>query len=76
MRRSILGLILCGLTYFFLCIPTAFAAQNLDINVNQSYYLSAGAKITLVAVANPEVADVKIISGAELLVIAKKPGST
>ena len=58
-----------------LAAPAVQAAQPLHIGLNESRYLEMGG-LSRVAVGNPAVADVQLISGNELLVVGKKAGST
>ncbi len=68
-----IGRISLLVSIFLFCInPVASAQTNLFLDVNQSQYLNAGGSITRVAVANPEIADIKVISPEETLLIAKK----
>ena len=72
-----IGRISLLVSIFLFCInPVASAQTNLFLDVNQSQYLNAGGSITRVAVANPEIADIKVISPEEMLLIAKKAGTT
>ncbi len=70
---SLLAILLCCM-FSFADVCSAQAA--IFINVSQSQYLNAGGKITKVAIANPEIADVTLTSGSELIVVGKKSGST
>ncbi|MDR3559876.1 MAG: pilus assembly protein N-terminal domain-containing protein [Negativicutes bacterium] len=64
------------LMIFCLTMPlTAAAADKLTVAVNQSQILTV-AGVERVAVANPEIADVIVVSGSELLVVGKTPGTT
>ncbi len=58
-----------------LAAPAVHAAQALHIGLNESRYLEMSG-LSRVAVGNPAVADVQLISGNELLVVGKKAGST
>lgn len=58
-----------------LAAPAVHAAQPLHIGLNESRYLEMSG-LSRVAVGNPAVADVQLISGNELLVVGKKAGST
>ncbi len=58
-----------------LAVPAVHAAQPLQIGLNESRYMEIGG-LNRVAIGNPEVADVQLVSGNELLVIGKKAGST
>jgi len=72
-----IGRISLLVSIFLFCInPVASAQTSLFLDVNQSQYLNAGGSITRVAVANPEIADIKVISPEEMLLIAKKAGTT
>lgn len=56
--------------------PAYAYVQPIWLGVNQSYYMNTGSAITRVAVANPEIADVKILGASALNVVAFKPGTT
>ncbi len=58
-----------------LAAPAVHAAQPLSVGLNESRYMEIYG-LNRVAVGNPEVADVQLISGSELLVVGKKAGST
>ena len=66
---------LCVAGWFFLS-SQAFAAQTLDVGLNQAYSLYAGSNITKIAVANPAIADVAMVSADTVLVIGKDSGCT
>lgn len=51
------------------------AATPLNVSVNGSQYMEAPG-ITRLAVGNPDIADVKLLSGNDFLVVGKKAGST
>ena len=55
---------------------TAMAQVSLSMDANQSTCLTTGGEITRVAIANPEIADITMISQNEILVVAKKMGTT
>ena len=57
------------------CIGQVFATEVMEVGVNQSRVL-AFAGVEKVAVANPEIADVLVVSKSELLVVGKRLGST
>ena len=69
--RFLTGLLLCCLLF----TSAAFAAERLQVGVNRSniYY---GRGVTQVAVANPEIADVVILSSEQYMLVGKKVGST
>jgi pilus assembly protein CpaC len=52
-----------------------FAAEKMQVGINQSRVFYGGG-VTQVAVANPEIADVVIISSQQYMVVGKKAGST
>jgi pilus assembly protein CpaC len=54
---------------------TAYAGDKLAVAVNQSQVLTFNG-VTRVAIANPEVADVVVVSGSEVLLVGKAPGAT
>jgi pilus assembly protein CpaC len=54
---------------------TAAAGEKLPVAVNQSRVLQFDA-VSRVAIANPEIADVMIVSGSEVLLVGKAPGLT
>lgn len=59
--------------------PGALAAsvnRVLEINVNESLCLKEGYHVQQAAVANPEIADVVVMSDTEIVVIGKQPGGT
>lgn len=65
-----------AICFVFYTVGTVQAAGNLTMDANQSLYLNAGAPIDRIAVANPEIADVTVLSKEDMLVVAKKPGTT
>lgn len=69
--RILTGLLLCCLLF----AGSALAAERLQVGVNRSniYY---GGGVTQVAIANPEVADVVILSPEQYMLVGKKVGST
>lgn len=56
----------------------AYAAEvkQITMEVNQSYYLNISYQIKRVALANPKIADIKVIGDGALNVVALEPGST
>lgn len=65
-----------AICFVFYTVGTVQAAENLTMDANQSLYLNAGDLIDRIAVANPEIADVTVLSKDDMLVVAKKPGTT
>lgn len=66
---TLIMLILC------LYMPSAWMAETLTVAVNQSQVISLPG-VERVAVANPEIADVMIVSGYEALIVGKSAGVT
>lgn len=64
--------LLCCIT--FLAAPAA-AAEKMAVAVNQSRVLNFYA-VERVAIANPNIADVMVVSGSEILLVGKAPGVT
>ena len=69
--RILTGLLLCCLLF----AGSVLAAERLQVGVNRSniYY---GGGVTQVAIANPEIADVVILSPEQYMLVGKKVGST
>ena len=72
---------ICKILFLALCFSlyasgAVLAQATLLLENNQSTHLNAGDTITSVAIANPEIADVTVLSRENLLVVAKKPGTT
>ena len=72
---------ICKILFLALCFSlyasgAVLAQATLLLENNQSTHLNAGDTITSVAIANPEIADVTVLSRDNLLVVAKKPGTT
>lgn len=53
----------------------ALAATPVNVSLNSSKYMQAP-KITRIAIGNPEIADVRMLSAGDYLLIGKKAGST
>ena len=59
------------------CTATAYAyVQPIYLEINQSYYLPQTSVIKRVAVSNPAIADVVVVSKREINIIAKQNGTT
>lgn len=63
-------------TVMMMPAPALAYVQPINLNINQSYYLNTGSGIARVAVANPKIADVKILGASALNVVAFAPGTT
>ena len=59
----------------FLSVSAAMAATPLSVSINESRYVQE-AGLSRVAVGNPEIADVQLLSAREFLLVGKKSGST
>ena len=62
-------------TGILLSAPAAMAATPLSVSINESRYVQE-AGLSRVAVGNPEIADVQLLSAREFLLVGKKSGST
>lgn len=62
-------------TGILLSAPVVMAATPLSVSVNESRYVQE-AGLSRVAVGNPEIADVQLLSAREFLLVGKKSGST
>lgn len=62
-------------TGILLSAPAVMAATPLSVSVNESRYVQE-AGLSRVAVGNPEIADVQLLSAREFLLVGKKSGST
>ena len=71
MLRILTGLLLCCLLF----ASSALAAERMQVGVNRSNIYYAGG-VTQVAIANPDIADVVILSPEQYMVVGKKVGST
>lgn len=58
-----------------LSAPAAMAATPLSVSVNESKYVQE-AGLSRVAIGNPEIADVQLLSARDFLLVGKKTGST
>ena len=78
MRNAIYGLTATAIAAAAILSPAPAYAQftPLSIDLNQSYYLNTGRSITRVAIANPKIADVRLVDGTSLNVIGISPGTT
>lgn len=63
--------------FMLMCVTTSAWAKDgvLAVNVNQSLSVSAY-QVTRASIANPDIADIVIISDRELLLVGKKQGAT
>jgi len=69
------GLIFCTAIFLLVAAQAAAADGKLAVAVSQSQVLSFYG-VERVAVANPEIADVIVVSGYEVLLVGKAPGLT
>ncbi|MBP5199311.1 MAG: pilus assembly protein N-terminal domain-containing protein [Schwartzia sp.] len=58
--------------------PAAYAAENIDIDLNGSFLFEGGGPITNIAIANPAIADIVRPSGfdSQVLIVGVGSGST
>ncbi|MGI6092398.1 MAG: BON domain-containing protein [Veillonellaceae bacterium] len=61
--------------FIIIVSPSALAAESLSVAVNQSRVLHFSG-VQRVAIANPDIADVLVVSGSEVLLLGKAPGAT
>ena len=73
-RRFIFGMVL-WLCMLIVAIPATAFGQNYEVAVNQSQVLNIEG-VKRVAIANPSIADVLVVSDSELLLVGKAPGVT
>lgn len=73
-RRFIFGMVLC-LCMLIVALPATAFGQNYEVAVNQSQVLNIEG-VKRVAIANPAIADVLVVSDSELLLVGKAPGVT
>ena len=73
--KYILSIMALLLLFLFTFMPSAWMADTLTVAVNQSQVITLPG-VERVAVANPEIADVIIVSGYEALIIGKSAGVT
>lgn len=73
-RRFIFGMVLC-LCLLIVTIPATAFGQNYEVAVNQSQVLNIEG-VKRVAIANPAIADVLVVSDSELPLVGKAPGVT
>ena len=69
------GIISVIIAVSMLLIMTPVFAESLAVPVNQSVILNFTG-VERVAIANPDIADVAVVSGSEVVVVGKSPGST
>lgn len=73
-RGFILGMVLC-MCMLIVAIPANAFGQNYEVAVNQSQVLNIEG-VKRVAIANPAIADVLVVSDSEVLLVGKTPGVT
>ena len=71
MKKRI-GLLLAAAMLFF---GSACAAEPVEVSLNESKYMAASG-ITRLAVGNPAIADVQLLSSGDFLLVGKKAGTT
>lgn len=73
--KSIVNTAALLLLLLFPIMPSAWMADTLTVAVNQSQVITL-AGVERVAVATPEIADVMVVSGYEILIVGKSVGVT
>lgn len=73
-RNKVLATMLIG-AGIFAQTPAVQAATPLNVSMNESRYVQE-AGLSRVAIGNPEIADVQLLSAREFLLVGKKTGST
>ncbi len=73
-RGFVLGFVL-WLCMLLLAVPTMAAENTFEVAVDQSQVLNFEG-VKRVAIANPKIADVLVVSDSELLLVGKTPGVT
>ena len=63
------------LTACLLSFGSACAAEPVEVSLNESKYMAASG-ITRLAVGNPAIADVQLLSSGDFLLVGKKAGTT
>lgn len=63
------------LTACLLSFGSAYAAEPVEVSLNESKYMAASG-ITRLAVGNPAIADVQLLSSGDFLLVGKKAGTT
>lgn len=71
MKKKI-GLLLAAAMLSF---GSAYAAEPVEVSLNESKYMAASG-ITRLAVGNPAIADVQLLSSGDFLLVGKKAGTT
>lgn len=74
-NKRILTAAIFLMSCYLLFMPSAWMAQTMTVAVNQSQIIHLPG-VEKVAVANPNIADVMIVSGNETLIIGKSAGVT
>jgi pilus assembly protein CpaC len=74
-RAGLVGVALM-VSHATMAVAQEDAITPLDMSVGRSLPITLGAPITKVAVADPDIADVVVISTVELVINARKPGET
>ncbi|MBQ9377435.1 MAG: pilus assembly protein N-terminal domain-containing protein, partial [Schwartzia sp.] len=78
MNRIKYGAAAFGVMGMAIFSPVASAAETIDIGLNGSFRFEAGAPITNIAIANPEIADIARPTGFDdqVIIVGLKAGST
>ena len=74
-KRGFIYGILLWIFILFVAVPATAFGQNYEVAVNQSQILNIEG-VKRVAIANPAIADVLVVSDSEVLLVGKAPGVT
>ena len=77
-KKTIAALIAAGLMGFAGMAPVSAADMpGIDVSVNQATsFEPGGSRIIRVHIANPDIADIKLIGSHEMIVVGKQAGAT
>lgn len=76
LRNSILALSFCFSAWMMPGTDVLAAQNEIMIDANQSKTMDFYSGISRIAIANPNIADVTVMSGSQVLIVAKGVGST
>ncbi|HBS60353.1 MAG TPA: type II and III secretion system protein, partial [Firmicutes bacterium] len=74
-NKRLWTIVICLFVLALLSGAPVSAAEKVAVAVNQSRILTFTG-VSQVAVANPDIADVSVVSGSEIILIGKAPGMT
>ena len=74
--------LICAIIMTIICIPAKTYAigdsetRPITMEINSTHYVDIGIKIKRLAIANPKIADVSVLSGTELNIVGLDKGTT